>query len=409
MYNKIKLANIEIPKVTLYIIFALYVISISISPHICLFLSIILLCTSLGEIKIIRNVIFFISLVMILITASSRQIDVNVSDDLINTYMPIYYSILTYHNITSSGLGIEIGYPFYLSILQGVSDFRDPRELLFLSIMATLIMYYIWMMFFFLPKVDKKYKGATLAVALLLLQVGILAQFLRQELATPFILISISLWLDSKNKLSILFAIIATMIHSSSLIIYIFFILFPLLSTNKKIILLCFFMLFSSLVFLSPGVVVSLFNSVGLGFIANKIAYYQQAKSLAIADSLSAGKFYVLIVAIFFLMRNLTKDIDRREKNLLVFCFWGTLCNLTLILLPNAARLFMLIPNFLFPIIIYPMMVKKFRLTLVFIIISAIISIFFPQRLFGGGAVGFELWNSYNWYGLEPFYYLYGI
>ena len=75
-----------------FLLFAGFIFTVPFSPHIAFFFSVLLLLTKYSRVPLIRNSVIAISLLMILFTAASRQISYGISDDLINTYMPIYYS-----------------------------------------------------------------------------------------------------------------------------------------------------------------------------------------------------------------------------------------------------------------------------------------------------------------------------
>lgn len=391
-----------------FIIFIGFIFTIPFSPHLAFCFSTLLLLTKYSRVPVIRNSVIAVATVMILFTAASRQISYGISDDLINTYMPIYYS-QQWSNV-SSDVGIEVGYVFYINILNLFFQNLPPRGVLFYSILATLVLYYIWLVTFLLPKVESKYRGIIAAVALLAFQVGILSQFLRQELATPILLMSLFYWADGAKKKGLLFLFFATLVHSSSLVIFAIFYLILVLRTKSKIVLLILLFLFSIAVFKSPGTVSAIFNSLHLDFIAKKVAYYEVAEGIAISQALSVGKFFFLIIMVFSIFR---KDIhEYRNLNdfnrlILDFCFWGCLSNLSFLILPNAARLFLVIPGFLLPFILYPLIKKKAPLFIFIFSLYAVLSFFFPQRLFAGGTTGFSLWDYYNWYGNMPFYYFF--
>lgn len=278
--------------------------------------------------------------------------------------------------------------------------------------LATLFLYYVWLIAFLLPKIESRYRGIISAAALLALQVGMLAQFLRQELATPLLLMSLFYWADGAKKKGLLFLLFATFVHTSSLIIFLIFHLTATLKTKSKLILLVFLLLFSFAVFTSPGAVSAIFNSLHLDFIAKKVAYYEVAQGIAVSQALSVGKFYFLIILIFFIFR---KDISEHQninnfnKTMLNFCFWGSLSNLSFLMLPNAVRLFLIIPGFLLPLILYPLVKKKAALFIFIFSLYAIISFFFPQHLFAGGTAGLYFWDFYSWYEYTPFYYFFDI
>ncbi|HBR3751300.1 TPA: EpsG family protein, partial [Klebsiella pneumoniae] len=188
------------------------------SPHIAFFFSVLLLLTKYSRVPLIRNSVIAISLLMILFTAASRQISYGISDDLINTYMPIYYS--QQWGGGGTDLGIELGYVVYINIINIFFQNLPPRGVLFYSMLATLFLYYVWLIAFLLPKIESRYRGIISAAALLALQVGMLAQFLRQELATPLLLMSLFYWADGAKKKGLLFLLFATFVHTSSLIIF---------------------------------------------------------------------------------------------------------------------------------------------------------------------------------------------
>lgn len=379
------------------------------SPHIAFWSCMILLVSRMSNSSIFRNTIVFVAVLMILFTAASRTIGMALNDDLIDTYMPIVNSQILYHSVFSAGLGIEIAYPFYINILLSFFQLNDPRFVLFLTTILTLFFYLLWLYFFLLPSIERKDRGIAVALSLSFIQLGLLTQVLRQEMATPILLMAIFSWGRGNKIGSLAFLILATSIHSSSLIIFFFFVLFPLLRVKGKIFVLLMFLLFSVCVFLYPSLVVSFFSIIQLSFIGNKIIYYEGAQFLGGFEAFWAGKFYLLIVLFIIFCRSFLKRVSFNDpfyKSMYDFCFLGCLCNLTLILLPNAGRFFLVIPGFLMVFVLYPIM-KRYPVMFRYLFFVFIMcSFFFPQRLVGGGNPGFELWQSYSWIGEEPFYYL---
>ena len=408
-HNLIKIFNFKFEYFS-FLIYVLFFLFIPFSPHFTFFLSVMLLMTKYSELKYVRNTVILIALVMILFTAVSRQIGVSSSDDLINTYMPIYNSQAWGKGIFSTDLGIEIGYVVYVNIINIFIYNLVPREVLFYSMLGTLVLYYIWIIYFLLPKIAPKYQGIISAIALLAIQVGMLSQFLRQELATPIILMSLFYLSENAKKKSFILLFLSTLVHSSSLIIYFVFYSLTIIKGKYRILILCLLTVFSLMVFKSPGAVSSALTGIHLDFIAKKVAYYEVSKSLELFQALSIGKFYFLIILIFLTFKKYYNE-DRQKSvfndKMLTFCFWGCVFNLSFLILPNAARLFLIIPGFLMPVVVYPIIQRRLLAVNAIVFIYATVGLFFPQRLFAGGTDGFYLWGFYDFFNEIPFYYIF--
>ncbi|MDX7515319.1 EpsG family protein [Klebsiella aerogenes] len=379
------------------------------SPQISFWACVFLLTGVFSRVTFLRKTIFIIAVFAILYTAVSREIGVSRFDDLIGTYMPILNSQKKYGTFEASGLGIEVGLVVYLNTLMTFFSINDTRMLLFVCVCFTLFFYTVWVFFFYEKEFDSKEKGIALAVLLAFIQIGLLAQTLRQEMATPLLLMAIFSW-DKRRIASLIILGIAVFIHSSSLVLFLFYILFPSLRLWGKISIFVGMFIFSFCISVFPGLVINFFNAIYLPFFAKKIQYYLNTNNSSIIDALSAGKFYLIIIFIMiannlFLKREIL-NFNEFTKKIYDFCLWGSICNLTFVTLPNASRFFLVIPGFLIYYVFLPVS-KRYPLQFkFFIILFALISLFVPQRLFGGGTEGFQLWNAYDWIESNPFYYI---
>ncbi|HCR0417947.1 TPA: EpsG family protein, partial [Klebsiella aerogenes] len=204
------------------------------SPQISFWACVFLLTGVFSRVTFLRKTIFIIAVFAILYTAVSREIGVSRFDDLIGTYMPILNSQKKYGTFEASGLGIEVGLVVYLNTLMTFFSINDTRMLLFVCVCFTLFFYTVWVFFFYEKEFDSKEKGIALAVLLAFIQIGLLAQTLRQEMATPLLLMAIFSW-DKRRIASLIILGVAVFIHSSSLVLFLFYILFPSLRLWGKI------------------------------------------------------------------------------------------------------------------------------------------------------------------------------
>nr|BAT24105.1 O-antigen and lipid-linked capsular repeat unit polymerase [Klebsiella sp. 2212/52] len=391
------------------VILVLTLVATLLSPHLAFWGCMLLLLSGFSNVPIFRNLILYIAMIMILFTASSREIG-NFGDDMVGTYMPIVYGQL-YNNISPlTQLGVEAGYPLYIDILTNFIDLLNPRMVLFLSIALTLLLYSFWLMYFLIPRIEEKNKSLVLVLSLSLFQIGLLSQVLRQEIATPLLLMSVFSWMDAKKIKAIFLITLATLFHSTSLVIFLFFISLPMMKKNLKIILIVFFLIIALAISKTPTLVNAVLNSMHMPFLAYKILYYENAISLPLLQSIIGAKFFILIVLLIIFNRKIyeqyCKYYGEENRLLLDFCLWGALCNIALFALPNAGRLFLVIPSFLIGIIFYPIYLNKPVLIKSGLYIFIAVNLFFPQRLIGGGGGGFELWSAYNWIGNDILYYL---
>lgn len=379
------------------------------SPHIAFWSCIFLLIGAFSKSKIIREGITAIAIIMLLFAAVSREIGLSLSDDLIGTYMPILNNWKEYGTFESTGLGIELGIVVYLNLILNFIQITDARTLLFFCVLFTLTFYLLWINLFFSKSVEKKEQGMAIAISLAFMQVGLLTQTLRQEMATPFLLMAIFSW-EKKKLPSLILISLATFIHSSSLVIFIFYLLFPSVKLWVKILIFIAIFSFSMCISLFPGIVINVLNTLYLPFLAKKIQYYLTARTSGVDEIIAAGKFYLLIIFIIIsnniFFKKEVSNLSGINKKIYEFCLWGSICNLSFVTLPNASRFFLIIPGFFIYFVFLPIIKKYPLLFKVFILTFVFASLFSPQRLVGGGITGFALWDSYKWFELTPFYYV---
>ncbi|HFZ8994096.1 TPA: EpsG family protein [Citrobacter freundii] len=382
------------------------------SPHVAFWSCIFLLIGAYGHSGEFRKGIFIVAVMMVLFTGASREIGISSYDDLIGTYMPILESQIQYGTYAASGLGTEVGIVAYIRMLMEFFPINDPRTLMFYCVLFTLFFYSLWVFFFYSKEADEEDKGTALAVSLAFIQIGLLTQLLRQEMATPFLLMAIFTW-DKRRFFSVCLLLTAFFIHNSSIIIFLFYLLFPMLRLWAKLFIFIGFMLFSLSVVYTPSLTIGILDSLYLSFIAQKVQYYLTATMMTLPEAISNGKFYILIVMIMIGSRIFLKDeieqMSDLQKKIYDFCFWGSACNLTFAILPNASRVFMIIPGFLLFFVFLPIIKRYPVFFKSFIAIFALATLFVPQRLFGGGTPGFALWDAYNWFSWTPFYYFFGV
>lgn len=380
------------------------------SPHIAFWCSTLLLISGLGKVTIIRNSLILVSLIMVIFTTTSRTIGISNSDDLISTYMPIVQTQVDHLGIFGTWMGIEIGYGLYFNIILSFIKELTPRQVLFFSVLFSMTIYYIWITKFFIRKIDYKNRGVAAAISLSFIQVGLLSQFLRQEMATPFLLISIFYMLDRRTSLSIIYLAVATIFHSTSIIIFGLFYFFVHAKFAHKIIVFGIFALIIAVIRFDVSLIISILDSIHLGILGSKLSYYQGMEAIPLSSVISSGKFFILILIVYIISEDRSKLKERvglgTLDKLYVFCFFASLYSLPLLILPNASRLFLIVPGFLFSLVVLKSFPKKNGYIVIAFTFFCLLSFLFPQRLNGGVSIGFDLWTYYNWYEFEPFYYL---
>ena len=380
------------------------------SPQISFWCAILLIITKVGNVSLVRNTLVIISLLMILFTTTSRSIGVSNSDDLIGTYMPIVQTQIDHLGVFGTWMGIEIGYGLYFNIILNFFNELTPRVVMFFSVLFSLFFYFIWLMFFLLKHIEYKYRGVVLAISISFIQVGLLSQFLRQEMATPLLLIAIFSFLERKYILTAVFLTSATLLHSTSLIIFLLFLFFDKYTFKTKIIFFLAYSMVIGVLRFKVSVIISLLSAIHLSVIGNKLTYYSGMESIPLFNVISSGKFFILIIAMCIL--NYKKlDVNKIAipgvlDKVYAFCFFSSLYSLPLLVLPNASRLFLIAPGFLFGVVMLMSFKRKMSYVIIFFVFFCLVSILFPQRLNGGVNEGFELWQHYDWYSSEPFYYL---
>ncbi|CAH5863818.1 MULTISPECIES: EpsG family protein [Klebsiella] len=387
-------------------------VGVCISPHIAFWMAIALLATKFSDVKLFRNLLSIIAILMIIFTVTSREIGISASDDLTGIYMTIVASQKEGYGIFGTWMGVEIGYGAYMHfLLQFIPDLK-PRIVLLFSVILSTSLYLIWILHFLLPKIPSKHKGLILAISLSFLQVGFLSQFLRQEIATPLMLMAIFLWEDNSKKKAIFLLVLSITFHTSSLFIFVFYLMFSRGRTLYILIGAMTFMIMVSILTFKPSILISLFDALHLSFFGSKLVYYETAAKNSIVDAVKNGKFFYIILLLVLVRWNLIKsnsqvisDNDWLFK-MAKFCFWGSVYTIPLLLLPNASRFFLVIPGFLFPLCIYGAFKKQIGYVHLLLIFFILFSLLVPGRLNGGIAEDFNIWMYYPWYSDQLFYYL---
>ncbi|MEB5696073.1 EpsG family protein [Klebsiella aerogenes] len=400
-------------KATISIILLLSLsIGICISPHIAFWMAIALLLTKYSNVKIIRNLLVIIAVVMIIFTVTSREIGISVSDDLTKIYMPIVESQKEGFGIFGTWMGLEIGYGAYMSMFLNFVPNPNARLVLLFSVILSTLLYLVWILYFLLPKIPAKNRGLILAISLSFLQIGFLSQFLRQEIATPLILMAIFLWEDNKKKQSLLVLFISIIFHTSSLFIFLFYLMFSRLRKLYILVGAVTFLVMVLILNFRPTLLISLFDALHLSFFGGKLVYYISASKNSIIDAVKNGKFFFIILMLILVRWRKIKENSLNMDNndwlfkIVKFSFWGCIYTVPLLLLPNASRFFLVVPGFLFPLCIYAAFKREIGFIHVLFVFFVLFSLLVPGRLNGGINDGFDIWKYYPWYSDQLFYYI---
>ncbi|HBT6079744.1 MULTISPECIES: EpsG family protein [Klebsiella] len=383
----------------------IYIICLMYSPHLGFFIGCLLLLTPLGNYGLIRKSIVLIQIFLIIITVSSRQIGINIfSDDLLNTYMPIVHQIEQGQPFYDTSFKFELFFPLIIKTFLPLYGNFDARNVLTLIVAITMSLYFIWYVLFVEKFTERKNRGAIAALCMLMIQIGPLSQFLRQELATPILLLSLSYWLCGRRYLSMVLFLISFFIHTTSLIIFLIFLLS--ISKYKKIRhgIVLFSFIFSMMLYAAPNILVTFFNIIGASFFSAKINYYVGNSILSLPAALSAGKFIVIFLSTYLFKGE--KGDNHFMQGISQFSFFIMMCCVPLIIFKSATRIGLIVTSFLSPLVlIYNLKGKEFWIG-AFIIIISLLSLLFPGRLNGSVQEGFELWSNFDWIGTSPFYYI---
>jgi hypothetical protein len=318
---------------------------------------------------------------------SSRGMFLVLHDDFIR-YYDLYKGLLAGNLglLARYGSGIEVGLPTLYYLLGLVNPVVSPVLLAFEGSLIILIILLIWLEKDGLNYVRDEDKALVIGVTLLFFSVYDTSQLVRQMFAMCILLFTIT----SKGKVKYFYLLLATLFHTTALLIFIFLEgikykpKFTILIGSALSLLFIFF-----------------FDSVSTYFLANNIfeskfeAYENNEGELSVSTAVQDIKAY-FVCALFLIVKSKSIDIIK-WKNFVIF--FTSLYFIFHYLPITPSRISMIYVGVLYGYLLSIKLLEYSRLTLiVFAFLFLILTI--KNILFAG-----TYWINFDLFGL-PFYYI---
>lgn len=380
----------------------LFIIS-GFSPVLGFILGICLLAIGLGQNLIYRFTLYlYTTFNLAFIGASKKYMNYDVYDDFGNIYLPLYYHMASggsifFHEFSG---GFEFFLPLFYKILSFYSPILHPSQILAAHSILICMLFYIWLENYGFSNIKNYEKSLGLAFSIILFSSDIYLHLMRQSLSTIFILFALSTFIRKKYFLAILFILIGSISHITTLfifLIYLFFLNASNLYKNFVILIIALMTLFFE------NVLDFIIGNSLLGPATYKFSYY---KNIISSLDFTKYNFSSTILVIYLLSIFFMRKCDARIKNLLLYMLiigiiLSPLDQLSLRIL----NLIFLISGYLLFLSVYKLGVSRIFIILFLICIKSLDFIILsdgnvdlPSHLF--------LWYSYPWANEDLFYYL---
>jgi len=329
------------------------------------------------------------------IIVSSRVVFAVKDDDFIRYYA--LYRDLSLGDIDALfryGGGIEIGLPLLYLLFDWITPKASPQLLLFEGSVSIIFLYYFWIEKYGVKFFNESQKAFIVAVSLLLFEMYDTTQLVRQMFSMVILLYAIS---SNSMKGKILFFFIATIFHTTAII---YFLIIEGIKKYPKAMLISSVIL-GILFILSFEILMSLFISGAMDgfFVASKFEAYEYANALAKTTFIQ--DFRILLVAVLFIFVKSDNTVIYNWKYFVFVFTFIYLASLQLPISPVRASL------------IYSDILLGYLLTIVLlnkrILFMPSISLFLVYKFYSLGNTGIsnKYWYSYDWIGIQPFYFLF--
>lgn len=371
-----------------------------------------LFCISLLVCGFANNIIIRIPIVLCTIFnisyigASKKFMGYDVDDDFGNIYLPAFNYISEGGSIfykEFSG-GVEFLFPLIMKLFSIFFGSISPVTLLALYSFLILFIFYIWLEKYGSIGLSDENKALLIALFLTFISSSIYLHIMRQSLGSVILLFSLSSFINKKYFTSIIFLLIASVAHLSSLFIFILYLILLIGNDKyKKIILLI------SVIFLIifPFIITSIVGSGILGAGTYKAEYYYNILSEIELSKLGISSIMLSIgiLGLFFF-----KDNEKNIKDLLYYLLIINLILSPLDQLPlRIMNLAFLLTGFFLFFSTYKIKDGKKIIFSLLIIAKCILMVNYydAYSLQGLQMPSYQtLWYSYPWADDEPFYYL---
>lgn len=379
------------------IVFLLFLLS-AYSPIVSLYLSLIILCSSIRYNSALRfsisiNIIFTIAVV-----CASRSIYMARNDDFLGVYLPLFQYIShgggMFYSDFSGGVEFFLPLLFKILFLVGVSG---KVGIIFSFVFIVLFLFYIWIELFL--KNIYKVTDKTIVIASILGFVffAVLSQQMRQVLSTVFILYFLYYYLMKKKVLSFSWLLLAAVTHLSAIPVSILLIAMVSKKPYKYVLTVILFLF----TWLFAGVLTFLISSNYLGVAAYKLNYYLYNKDMSFSSYLYYCPIFIMYCFFYKIKNNVSSEII---KNLMLF---SSLFYLILLPIPLASdRVLMFSVLFLKGLYIYFVFqnyLSLYRIALIMFFCFKIITIWNVVPSVENGISSF--WGDYPPAGDTMFYY----
>ncbi|MGQ6049683.1 EpsG family protein [Serratia sp. IR-2025] len=335
---------------------------------------------------------------------ASRSYFQSMSDDFAH-YYSAYQELLKGGSIAQYSQGIEFLISLYFKITIILFGELKPAALFFLVSFFSCFTFYVWLEKFGLEQLEETKRSLCIASCIGFFMFALSTQLMRQMIATPFLLFSLSYGL--RNIKGIIFMIFAIGGHLSSLPIYVVLKIF--LSDNKRrqFITLGLFLFFGLLFSLLLSQLTIFFNIPVIGELAAKLQYYNNIANRNTAEVGNTFLKYMFVMLAGFLFFGPKNDNFERIKK---FFYFSCISYLFLLPIPLlSSRIFLVMSAVglgYFMFFAFYRMANIYRILLILYFIVRVITLgpYYTDRM-----DGFDLWYSYPWYSTEAFYYIYAL
>ncbi len=370
------------------------------SPHLALYLALIVLCLMSGfDNKLLRNVLGVTAIVAGSLCAASRIVGVTPSDDFANHYQWAYKAATT-----GTGFfyyGSEILITSYFRVLALLFEAIPQNKIMFFVSLLSSGMFLLWINKYALRLVPKTNRGLLMAMCLGFFSFAQTTQLMRQFLAFPIMLFAISSLLEGDRRKGFIFAVVATFAHITSAPIVAMFYLIIRYGTKLGVVLVCVSGVLAVMVQQNIAYVLYAVSSIpGASQFYDIFSYYATDHDNNMLASLIYNKKALLILLLSFVpLRYWVTEFRAWSP---VFRF-GCVIYFIFSIIPNGERAMLILPSCLFGFWLYAVF-YDFKLLRSVAIGFFTLALFFPAGIFDRNP-DFALWWSYDWWG-APFYYL---
>lgn len=339
--------------------------------------------------KVFRIPFAILAIVNASIMVSSRSYFLSKSDDF-SHYYESYVDILNGAGIFEKQYagGLEFFLNIYFKIIGFFFGNVSIPHLLFLVSFLCSILFYIGVEKLLIKKFDTSLHPLIVASAFLFFPFLLTTQLMRQMIASGFLLIALSYSFNCfKGKF---FLLLATISHSTSLVLYFLYKVLFFGEKKSKWIISGVLLFISLLSFGFFNFIVGLSLPL-VGDIFSKANYYLNKEDLNFwNDSLLKYAIIMILMYPFFGYK--------KDRYIVELFYFSMFCYMILLPLASLSSRFFLVTNsFLLGFFVFLSFYRIKKLFVLAIIFYAVFRFFYFGPLFIADNNGFDLWSSYGW------------